>query len=60
MIDSRFVSGRLLRAGLTDGLPSVDSADASPEAWYLHVADLDQTNLATVGANPFSRGYATV
>ena len=56
VIDSRFVSGRLLRAGLADGLPSVDSADASPEAWYLHVADLDQTNLANGRGEPLFSG----
>ena len=45
-VDSRFVPGRLLRARLADGLPSGDSAAASPEARYRHVADLEQTNLA--------------
>ena len=45
-VDSRLVSGRLLRAGLADGLPSDDSADASLEARYRHVAELDQTCLA--------------
>ena len=45
-VDSRFVPGGLLRARLADGLPSGDSADASPEARYRHVADLEQTNLA--------------
>ncbi|MCY4563299.1 MAG: hypothetical protein OXE40_02330, partial [Gammaproteobacteria bacterium] len=51
-VDSRFVSGRLLRAGLADGLPSDDSA----EAWYRHVADLDQTNLANDLGEPLFSG----
>ena len=51
-VDSRFVSGRLLRAGLAEGLPLHDGAGASPEARYRHVADLDQTNLANSLGEP--------